>query len=372
MRQRCSTKALGPLALAALFTVLTAIGVEAVTDPGRSGSVLVFPKFVVGLDVNGVPRSSFEVSVVCPLGASCSPVTGVRIQGLWICPGTPATVTPQLKQICRGRDFMLQTAANGTIWFNPENAPTARSPGANPAPVSPNQTPFVPPPDCDRGALVMWVVDAEARAISFNGLVGDAIVTEQGASSAYNALAIQAIPPAGTVLAEADAALAFDDRRYAAVAGHIAAPLRYESGDLADTVETRLTLLILTAWINRPNHLTRVDLHFFNENGLVIRGATTFICWSEQRLTDINVNLTTSFGGAGAKKGLVRMPRTATLLEEGIGISPPGGFSVPVIGLVETILRDPVTGGVSSYGYSMYQNGPSVPACLHPRDSCVP
>ena len=356
---------------AALLTLLTAGGVEAVTDPGGPGSVLVFPKFVVGVDADGVPASSFEVSVVCPLGASCSPSTPVRIRGLWICPGTPATVDPALKQICQSRDFTLQTAANGTLWFNPDNAPAALSPssGGNPGPLSPNLTPTVPTPECDRGALVLWVVDAFLNAISFNGLVGDAILAENGARSAYSALAIQAVPPSGSVLAGPDDQLAFNDQRYTAIAGRIAAPLRYESGN---TVETRLTLFVLTTWASRSNHLATVPLAFFNENAVIMDARTAVLCWSEQRLTDIDPRLTTAFGGDGARKGLVRMPVTATLIDEGFGINPPATFPVPIVGLVETILRDPVTGATRSSAYSLYQDGPGVPACLRRQGNCFP
>jgi len=62
-------------------------------DSQEPGSFLVFPKFRAGTvnttEEGFLPRSEFEISIVCPQGATCSqnPMmpTQVLLKAVWIC-----------------------------------------------------------------------------------------------------------------------------------------------------------------------------------------------------------------------------------------------------------------------------------------------
>lgn len=333
---------------------------DAGNNSGLPGSVLIFPKFVRGTD-GGLPKSSFEVSVVCPAGRSCPQPDPVRIRARWICPGTSSDPT------CRSSEFTLQTIVDGTLWFNPENDVDALSPFQNPAPSPSVRRPVVVEPPCTRGALVLWVVDERSRPISFNGLVGDAVLLENLIEGflifrppvyAYNALPVQAVERAGTVLSQDPAApLAFDDKQYAALPGRVLAPVRYETSGVG--VQTRLTLLSLGSHLGASNSETFVDLTFFNENEILLATSTRFFCWQQRRLTSIDSNLTTTFG----TKGLVASSG-ADLVES---VFPFSVIPVPVVGLVQTTL-----GTSQGIAYSMSHDGPDVSTvlCHDPETAC--
>src|SRR2546426_6853620 len=81
------------------------------------------------------------------------------------------------------------------------------------------------------------------------------------------------------------------------VAGRIFGTVQYEkpgatitgnSIELFGVVQTDLTLLTLDVASNRPNPITSVGLNFYTTGEDLVDAGTSFYCWSEQRLTDIN------------------------------------------------------------------------------------
>ena len=340
---------------AALLTL--GLAAPAMAQNARSdqpGSVLVFHKFDARNGVNATtPRSSFEISVTCPDGRQCPEFTdAVKLKALWSC---PSSQRPRDKRICRATDFELYTTVKGTLWFNPINATGEMSPtGSPPAPI---RVPFVPTPACNDGYLVVWVINPLDQPISFNGLIGNAIV-RNGANdaSSYNALAIQSPAPAGTILSQdANAALAFDGVVYNKVTSNVYGTVRYE--DAATNLQTSLTLLTLDVRANRPNLVTFVPFVFFNENERPISTFHEFICWSEKRLTEINRNLNIGFGGLGAKKGLMESSARATQQNTNF---PFDTFDATLVGVLQT--RE--GGNARSYAYGLYNDGVGVSTLL--------
>src|SRR5206468_8616835 len=121
----------------------------------------------------------------------CAQYQEVRLRAHWVCP--PGR-DEGLSARCAETNFDLFGSVNGTILFNPDN-------------IYPYNN-YVPPPPCDRGYLIAWVVDqAEPpNAIKFDGLFGDAVLRDsQTSARSYNALPIQAAdgPGTGSVIANA-------------------------------------------------------------------------------------------------------------------------------------------------------------------------
>ncbi|PYM44445.1 MAG: hypothetical protein DME12_00290 [Candidatus Rokuibacteriota bacterium] len=271
--------------------VVTPVGAWGPNDSEAPGSVIVFPKFVRGVvetpDQACLPTTQFEISVTCPKGSSClTSGQEVLLRALWVCPGGSDPADPSR---CAESAFTLATTVNGTLVFSPEDVSTT--------------------PLCDRGYLIAWVVDNAGNAIKFDGLIGDAVIRESPTSArAYNALPIQAakwLQTGDPTDANGDGALAFDGNEYRAITGKIFGTVRYESS--SPDVRTSLTLLTLDVLSNRPNNPTFVDLNFYSEDERMISASTSFTCWSQVRLTDINPDLTTVF----ANKGLVESAAAA-------------------------------------------------------------
>src|SRR5207245_3800087 len=97
-------------------------------------------------------------------------------------------------------------------------------------------------------------------------------------------------------------ALDFNGSEYQMVDGNIVGTVRYESAVSPGAVQTDLTLLTLDAITNRPNPTTSVGLNFFTPDEQFVDTGTSFVCWKEQRLTDINASLTQQVMG---RKGVV-------------------------------------------------------------------
>jgi hypothetical protein len=285
-----------------LFVAVT-VGVAApafawwppVNDSEEPGSVIVFHKFIRGNTADFRPITQFEISATCPKGSTCTQFQTVRLRAHWVCPGDASSV-------CQEADFNLFTTVNGTLVFG------ANGSGA-----------LAPP--CDRGYLIAWVIDDSGNPIKFDSLIGDAVISE-GPTSArgYNALPIQA----GEFLSTGDltdvngnGALDFDDSEYQAITGKIFGTVRYET----TTTRTDLTLLTLDVHSNLPNDTTFVGLNFYDQFETLRSTATNFVCWSEQRLTDIDSALNAGFGF----KGLVESTGAVQ-----------SGTPVTLVGIVET------------------------------------
>jgi hypothetical protein len=355
-------------AITAVVLVISASGAHAqvaadpsINDSGRPGSALVFAKFIRGTVNAGtaaapvlVPRSAFEVSVTCParagaLANECSEGTRVVLRAQWVCPGRQ---TVQRKFACEVVDFVLATTVKGTVWFNPENLPSATAPTSGPNAVS------VPQPPCPMGYLVVWVSSVGEHpgfAIKFDGLIGNAVLrTGAGSASAYNAVPIQ-----GGYLSETGDSVtpfAFDGRSYQRLPDRVGGPVRYERLPVAGLdlgpeagIETFLTLLTLDVNPNRPNAPVFVDLDFFNEVEEPISTSHEFVCWSEVRLRRINRNLAEPFG----RKGLLESGRARK--ERAFGIPDRPGV-VSLLGIVETKERAGLGGGatVREYAYTLF------------------
>lgn len=290
-------------------------------DSQEPGSVLVFYRFTRGgiqtPDEGFQPSSEFKISVTCPneLAAStgcaetgdASTGQAVHLMAHWVCP-------PDLSggSTCAEVDFPLNTTVFGTVEFDANN---------NGAPA----------PPCTDGYLIVWVEDGFGNRISFNGLIGTAVLRGSGTSwRAYNALPIQSNACVGSTLS-ADA-LHLDGTDYQAVTGTIYGGVAYPN-----TENTRLVLLTLDVLAGQPNFATNVGLKFYNESEYYLSADANFTCWGSFALGDFA-------GGSLAndpftqQDGLVRSTGAVQ-----------NGNAATLIGIVETSesLTQSVTGNVT-------------------------
>jgi hypothetical protein len=314
---------LNPIApLRVVFFVLLTLGVAApvaagpaaLNDSQKPGSVIVFPKFITGSvdtpDQGTLPVTQFEISVTCPKGSTCAHLQDVALRAHWVCPGDELNV-------CHQADFNLYGTVNGTIVFSPDSD-------------------SIPPPPCDRGYLIAWVIGESEHPIKFDALIGTAVIRGSPTSArSYNALPIQAAASLSTGAPtdlNGDGRLAFDGSEYQAITGKIFGSVQFESTD--PEIQTSLTLLTLDVLANRQNDPTNVDLNFYNAFESVSSTHTTFTCWQQVRLTDLNPSLNT-FDQSSAK-GLVKS--TAAVQSTGPAtlvalIETHEGFTLPVEGV---------------------------------------
>jgi hypothetical protein len=351
------------LVSAILFLSIAAPGRAAaqveLNDGKIPGSVLVFPKFVRGaVNVGGesLPRTEFNISVTCPLGATCPDGREVKLMARWIC---PASQDLSQKFVCRSTDFELRGTVKSTIVFGAHATSTTI-----PIPTSLTSVQRVPAPPCPEGFLVVWVISpgdgSSPSAIKFDALVGHAVVRVAGDSAgAYKAVPIQAVSGLATEAptdVNLDGRLQFDGlTEYKAVTGQVTGTVRFERPTPTDpsyrSIETYLTLLTLDTLPNRPNLPTFVDFHFFNENEVLISSFHDFICWSQVRLTAIDPNLDEFFGTLG----LVESTHAEKIAFFGIADTP---GPVTLLGIVET--RESSGEARRQYGYLMFNDGQPV------------
>jgi hypothetical protein len=370
-----------------LLLVLLGIGVAGpvaaqssvfVNNSEVPGSVLVFHKFIRGTVPDGLtgdrlPRSEFEISVLCPteltnLEAGCSLLPNypdVKIKFHWVCPGDPTAGDPR---VCRGTDFILSTTVNGTIRINPENLG--------------GRTHNVATPGCEKGYLIAWVIGTPIEpveslevAIKFDGLIGDAILRHDATSaSAYNPVPIQASEFLTTGFPtddDFDGNLDFNGFEYKEVSDRFIGTVRYN--DASKGIKTSLTLLTLDVDTNRPNGRTFVDLNFYNEAEVGVSTDTNFVCWQQVKLTHINEGLNTSFG----TKGLVQ---SRGARQEDLSF-PESRHDVTLLAIIETTEAIPGTSGVGgnppgtfflrSYAYSVYNDGQGQSTEFEPKEEPV-
>jgi hypothetical protein len=325
------------------------------------GSVLVFHKFIRGTVPDGfaggtLPRSEFEISVLCPTDFDCLTLQdypNVKLKAYWVCPGDPSAGDPR---VCKGTNFILTTTVNGTIRINPENFG--------------ERTHNVATPECERGYLIVWVIGTPIGEvlevpIKFDGLIGDAILRHDATSaSAYNPVPIQASDFNATGLptdADFDGNLDFNGFEYKQVSDRIFGTVRYN--DASRGIRTDLTLLTLDVDTNRPNGRTFVDLNFYNEAEIGISTGTNFVCWQQVKLTHINPGLNTSFG----TKGLVQS-RGARQED----LDNPGDLDdVTLLAIIETTEIIPGTTFLRSYAYSVYNDGEGQDTEFEPKEEPV-
>ena len=341
-------------------------------DPQQPGSVLVFPKFIRGtfndtaVSLKTVhAKTELEISVVCPTaltgpgGPGCALGQIVRLRAHWVCPGVDHPSSPAT---CAEKDFDLETTVNGSLYFNPEGVTTMCTPGPFPvctisSEVFPNNvsTTSFNPPNCDRGYLIVWVINSSGQPIKFDGLIGDAIlrtptdVTMKNptptSARGYNAIAIQAGPdgPGFTTGSptdlNGDGRLDFNGAEYMQVPGKIVGTVRYGNSVTAfgmpavlqgGNVRTDLTLLTLDVFSSLGNLATNVGLNFYSTDEQFHSAATSFVCWGEQSLTNIDTNFRVQTMG---RKGLVE---SRFAVQQSFATVTPTLTPVSVLGLVET------------------------------------
>lgn len=340
--------------IALLFLVALAV---AVATPGvvwattlsnsqEPGSVLVFPLFESGsvtvadapYGATSHPKSSFEVSVVCPTGATCTDQQDVDIKFEWVCPG----VSTFPFRVCSERNFILNTTVNGTIRFDPTS--TTCQPIATP--LDPQGCGTVARPQCPEGYLIGWVVNESGTPIKFDGLLGDAVLREvSGGVSAYNAIPIQAGTALATGASTSDGtpALEFDGTHYQTVTGTIigSVPLDFINPmTSADQDTTSIILLTLDTLSNRFNYPVDLDLNFYNEREEVQSDHFQFTCFGDTGPLFPSFGLESSFS-PDTLKALVQSSKTVKTPVA--GISDTAG-PVTLLGLVLTREFDPING----------------------------
>jgi hypothetical protein len=226
-----------------------------------------------------LPKTSFEISVVCPEGINKCHDDDVDIHAEWVCGSSSSIIGT-----CQQRDFILNTTVGGTVRFEPKSGPCK--------PVTTSVPPFeacgtVVTPPCDEGYLIVWVVNESNQPIKFDGLVGDAVLRESStAVTAYNAIPIQAatsIPSRALIPLSSGGALKFDGTGYQMVTGAITGSVQLDFVNTAgvDQDQTSLVLLTLDVISNRLNTPVDVDLGFTNESEVPVSHAFSFICFAE-------------------------------------------------------------------------------------------
>jgi len=323
------------------------------SDSQEPGSVIVFHKFITGtVLLNGgesVPRTEIEVGVVCPKGAECEQEQNVKIRFHWVCPGDQ---TFDNKYICQEVNFDAEVTVNGKLVFNPNGG-------------------TYPPPPCNRGYLIGWVIDADNfQPIKFDGLIGDAVIRETFQdAAAYNAVPIQAYwgDPHGASRTLGDGgSLVFNGQPgyYQAITGREYCDVRFDDTVGPVQTATSLTLLTLDVRSNRSNSPTYVDFNCYNEEERLVSVSTHFICWTQVGLSrtlnnvpPINSVLTET--GMGSRKGLC-LSKRAEQFE-----SPFSEQEGPVtlLALVETLEYD---GQMRLTAHSCYNDSKPVKTIFYP------
>jgi hypothetical protein len=230
-----------------------------------------------------LPKTSFEISVVCPEGINKCADDDVDIHAEWVCGSSQPIIGT-----CQQRDFILNTTVGGTVRFEPTtgfckpNTPFDKDETAH-------ACGFVIAPPCTEGYLIVWVVNESNQPIKFDGLVGDAVLRESStAVTAYNAIPIQAatsIPSRALIPLGSGGALKFDGTGYQMVTGAVTGSVQLDyvhfNAAAVDQDQTSLVLLTLDVISNRLNYATDVDLVFTNESEVPTSHAFSFICFAE-------------------------------------------------------------------------------------------
>jgi len=356
-------------------------------DSDEPGSVLVFPKFInapaVNVDGALLPRTEIEIGVVNPpnTGVVLGEHTTIKVRLHWVCPGTQDVAT---KFVCRETDFDVFLSINGKLAFSADG--TALN--AN--------SPRVPAPPCANGYLIAWVVDNADRPIKWDGLIGDAVLRGPALSSgpdagfstaveAYSAIPIQADPALanGALIGGGNVAgeLQFDGSagNYLGVTGKLYGDVKFdnETPRAAGSTptpgnalsQTWLIMLTLDVDSGFPNLPVFANLDFYNESLNTVSTTnpnfefplsthTHFVCWTQQKLSDIDANLTQAF--EQTRKGIVIAHDAQKVPVFGIQNDEPG--LVTLLGLVQVFEGTVANGyGERSYIFNMFNDSVFVP-----------
>jgi hypothetical protein len=337
------------------------VGPASLNNSEEPGSVVVFPLFEKGTittaDQGVLPRSSFEISVVCPNGATCSDGDDVDIKAHWVCGGSDRNPFAP----CLETDFTINTTVNGTVRFNP----TTQTCTPGPSFQNLEGCGSIQIPPCQVGYLIAWVVDEAGVAIKFDGLLGDAVIRESSsAATAYGAIPIQAGFRLNPGAPTGGPTLQFDETgvHYQRVTGTIIGSVRFDviNSSSVDQDRTELILLTLDTLSNRPNYPTFVDLNFYNEVETPFSVGTHFTCWGRTGNFNSAFGVNNTFG----TKGLVES--TSAVKFAIAGIQDTSG-PVTLLGLVTTREFNPAgTALLRQYIYPLLNDSKGVSTTFVP------
>jgi hypothetical protein len=335
------------------LTIAQASVVRAATlsNSQEPGSVLVFPYFQTGTVIEfsnlPVPKTEIHIGVTCPTGVPCPELMPIKVHADWVCPGSE---NPSSSFVCKESDFVLFTTINGKITLTPNG-------------------PNLPP--CQRGYLVVYVVNLFDQPIKFDGLIGDAVVRGGAgtALSAYNAIPIQAANTApgatGSLITTGidphtgQATLIFDGlgNDYATVTGQLTGDVRFDNKTTPPLFnKTRLILLTLDVQSNFPNNPTFVDFVFYNAKQSPTSTGTNFVCWQERDITAFNPGLT--LASEGTAEGSFVSSQANKIQIQGIS---DGSGPATLLGLILTTEGPSTQADERSYITAPYNNSIGVP-----------
>jgi hypothetical protein len=284
------------------------------------GSVIIFPKWIAGsvTDTDGSikPKTEVEVSAVCPVdiaGTNACPLhLPVIVKGKWVCPpqaGQPAN-------FCGEFDFLVQNlTVNGTVRL------------------------FPPDPPCPEGFLILWVVNNVIGQIpiSFNGLIGDAVIRESDGSfvTAYNGHTVRSPQFSFTPTSPLQGALFFDGVNYDMESSLLDTTVRYD-GDNVHTFITLLSLNVSVGTTDNPSNV--VSYTFYSADEQQFSSNDTFVCWKQVDIGDLGMTA----ANVGSVKGQVTISNSGFV------------FPFPLVGLILTVETIPNTTFTRGYAYAPY------------------
>jgi hypothetical protein len=242
------------------------------------GSVLVFPKF----DIRSGASTQLRITDTSqgPRGG-----TSAFARLNFVCPGTKAD------PFCDVLDIDISFTYHRTVVIDVATE--------------------LPP--CDRGFIIVFAEGANGNPVSYNHLTGSYHITSgtgpSARAEAANAIAIQSLQPAGTVLGAANANTGGLDLTFSTTSGadYAALPAALHSDFRAVTATSRtiLTLLTLNIISGADNPTARVNVHFWNTQEVPFSASHEFVCWDQVSLDQIDRHFTAV--GLGTGNGALRI-----------------------------------------------------------------
>lgn len=236
----------------------TSVAAQDVYRDLQPGSLLVFPAFDITEDFITQLRITNTDSV-----------TSVDIQLNFICPGSRQDL------FCDALDRHLTLTPSGTAVLDVEEQN----------------------PPCHRGYVVAFAENATRQAISFNALIGSYHITRTNRmyyDEAEQAIAIQSVKPfqevlgaSGTLQFGAEPDPATQD--YAALATHLFTGFQAVDPH-HELYGSELILLTLSTIVGATNPPSLVVIDFWNENEVAFSASWEFVCWTQVRVDEIDLN----------------------------------------------------------------------------------
>jgi hypothetical protein len=247
------------VALAALLSFQASNALAQVAAENVPGSALIFPKF----DISGTNATQIRITNTSDLQVPGAPLaTDLRVKLNYVCPGVK-----DVDQRCR--------ALNRLITLTPHQTRVIDVAAHN--------------PPCEKGFVVAFAVDAVDTddPISWNFLIGSYNLTVSKETEAENAVAVQAVPPAGIALA-GDPNLVFDGVSYRQLPTTLYTD--FLGRDAAVPSGSRLVVLSLDTLAGQQNPPTQLMIDFWNAVEVPFSTSLEYVCWVDVALEDIDVN----------------------------------------------------------------------------------